>query len=145
MWADGRVTGNSVAADREPKEPTPTALRMRRHRERRNLGFSTYPIEIHQSTLDSLVEKGLLSREGRDDKDQIVEVVEGLLRNVREQEEEEEEQEQEVGHCEFDLSAKQIDQLVKFDLLDAKSRADPTRVRMAFAELVRWAFYYRRP
>jgi hypothetical protein len=49
------------------RDPSAAAERMRLHRERRRQGLRCLMIEIRESEVDILIEKGLLDREMRND------------------------------------------------------------------------------
>jgi hypothetical protein len=45
--------------------PTPAALRMRAHRERRRLGLHSVVIQIREREIDVLIQRGLLKADAR--------------------------------------------------------------------------------
>jgi hypothetical protein len=49
-------------SSKAPKEPLPAAERMRVHRTRRRNGLRCVRILLHETEIDSLIEKGLLNR-----------------------------------------------------------------------------------
>ena len=55
--------------------PTPAAERMRRHRERRREGMRCLLIELHETEIDALVQRGLLSAETRNDQNAIADAL----------------------------------------------------------------------
>jgi hypothetical protein len=55
--------------------PTPAAERMRRHRERRREGMRCLWIELHETEIDALVQRGLLSAETRNDQNAIADAL----------------------------------------------------------------------
>ena len=62
-----------------PPPISPAAERMRRYRERRHNGRRCVTLEILQSEIDALVQKGLLGRETRNDPIEIVGALYKLL------------------------------------------------------------------
>ena len=55
--------------------PTPAAERMRRHRERRREGMRCLSIELHETEIDALVQRGLLKQETRHDQNAIADAL----------------------------------------------------------------------
>ena len=55
--------------------PTPAAERMRRHRERRREGMRCLWIELHETEIDALVQRGLLKAETRHDHNAIADAL----------------------------------------------------------------------
>ena len=55
--------------------PTPAAERMRRHRERRREGMRCLWIELHETEIDALVQRGLLKEETRNDQNAIADAL----------------------------------------------------------------------
>ena len=52
----------------EPRScPSPAAERMRRHRERRREGLRCVTVELRETEIDALVQKGLLKTDARND------------------------------------------------------------------------------
>lgn len=52
--------------------PHPATERMRRHRERRRAGFRCLTIELHNTEIDALVRKGLLTAVTRHDRNAVL-------------------------------------------------------------------------
>ena len=50
-----------------PGSPSPAALRMRRHRERRKAGLQCMMIELRGTEIDALIRNGFLNEDGRGD------------------------------------------------------------------------------
>ena len=55
--------------------PTPAAERMRRHRERRRDGMRCLWIELRDTEIDALVQRGLLKQETRHDQNAIADAL----------------------------------------------------------------------
>lgn len=55
--------------------PTPAAERMRRHRERRRDGMRCLLIELHETEIHALVQRGLLSTEMRHDQNAVADAL----------------------------------------------------------------------
>ena len=55
--------------------PTPAAERMRRHRERRREGMRCLWVELHETEIDALVQRGLLRAETRNDQNAIADAL----------------------------------------------------------------------
>ena len=55
--------------------PTPAALRMRRHRERRREGMRCLWIELRETELDAFVRAGLLAPQSRRDENAIADAL----------------------------------------------------------------------
>ena len=55
--------------------PTPAAERMRRHRERRREGMRCLTVELHETEIDALVQRGLLRAETRNDQNAIADAL----------------------------------------------------------------------
>jgi hypothetical protein len=55
--------------------PTPAAERMRRHRERRREGMRCVWVELHETEIDALVQRGLLKQETRHDQNAIADAL----------------------------------------------------------------------
>jgi hypothetical protein len=51
--------------------PSPAGERMRRHRERRRDGFRCLTIEVHETEIEFLIQKGLLQSVARNDLDAV--------------------------------------------------------------------------
>jgi hypothetical protein len=51
---------------------SPAASRMRRHRQRRRDGFSCVVVELRETEIDALVDKGLLKPDTRHSKNAII-------------------------------------------------------------------------
>jgi len=106
---------------------------MRTYRERRDAGYQVLSVEIHQAVVDHLVDSGLLSGEEREYKQSISKALaEHLASAIRE--------DPALGRCEFDLSPRHIQILVRRGFLDPRARDNGDQVRKAFAELVHEAF-----
>ena len=56
---------------------TPTAARMRLHRERRRLGLRCLMIELRETEVDALIRGGLLEQETRDDRNAVLKALYG--------------------------------------------------------------------
>jgi hypothetical protein len=65
-----RVTMNALVRD-----PSAAAERMRLHRERRRQGLRCLMIELRETEIDVLIEKGLLGGEMRNDPDAVCDVL----------------------------------------------------------------------
>ena len=55
--------------------PTPAAERMRRYRERRREGMRCVWVELHETEIDALVQRGLLKEETRNDQNAIADAL----------------------------------------------------------------------
>ncbi len=55
--------------------PTPAAERMRRHRERRREGMRCLLVELHETEINALVQRGLLKAETRNDQNAIADAL----------------------------------------------------------------------
>jgi hypothetical protein len=62
---------NSEAIGIRARSPSPTAERMRRHRERRRKGLRYFRVELRVTQIDMLVAKGYLDHKERDDADAL--------------------------------------------------------------------------
>jgi hypothetical protein len=58
---------NTEAVGVPARSPSPTAERMRRHRERRRKGLRYFRVELRVTQIDLLVAKGYLEHKERDD------------------------------------------------------------------------------
>ena len=58
---------------------SPTAARMRRHRQRRRDGLLCFVIELRETEIDSLIHKGLLKPETRHSKNAIINALHAFL------------------------------------------------------------------
>ena len=58
---------------------TPSAERMRRHRDRRRHGLRCLWVELHEDELDALVQRGLLEPKSRNDENAIADALYGHL------------------------------------------------------------------
>ena len=58
---------------------TPTAARMRLHRERRRLGLRCLMIELRETDVDALIRGGLLEQETRNDRNAVLKALYGHL------------------------------------------------------------------
>lgn len=58
---------NSEAIGITARSPSPTAERMRRHRERRRKGLRYFHVELRVTQIDMLIDKGYLEHKERDD------------------------------------------------------------------------------
>lgn len=58
---------NTEAVTEPNRSSTPTAERMRRHRERRRKGLHYFRVELRVTQIDMLVAKGYLEHKERDD------------------------------------------------------------------------------
>jgi hypothetical protein len=56
----------------ESRGLTPAAVRMRRHRDRRNKNLRCLMIELRETEIDELIRKGLLKLEMRNDRSAIL-------------------------------------------------------------------------
>jgi hypothetical protein len=70
--SEAKVTRNAVVTGN-------AAARMRQSRARRRDGFRCFMIELHQSEIDALVDRGLLHPDQRNDCDSIVDALYDLL------------------------------------------------------------------
>ena len=59
--------------------PSPAAVRMRRHRERRRDGLRCLIIELHATEVDARIQRGLLNNELRNDPGAIVDALYAFL------------------------------------------------------------------
>ena len=66
------MSNNSIA---EMRELTPAAERMRRHRERRRKQYRCLTIELHETEIDALIQKGLLRGEMRNNDGAIIDAL----------------------------------------------------------------------
>jgi hypothetical protein len=62
-----------------PKEPLPAAERMRAHRTRRRNGLRFVRILLHETEIDSLIEKGFLKQERRHDSDAVQDAIDVFI------------------------------------------------------------------
>ena len=62
--------------------PSPAAERMRRHRERRREGLRCLAIELRETEIDVLVQKGLLKADARNDLHAVREALYAHLDNT---------------------------------------------------------------
>ncbi len=62
---------NSEAIGITARSPSPTAERMRRHRERRRKGLRYFRVELRVTQINMLVAKGYLDHKERDDADAL--------------------------------------------------------------------------
>ncbi len=62
---------NTEAVGVPARSPSPTAERMRRHRERRRKGLRYFRVELRVTEIDLLVAKGYLEHKERDDGDAL--------------------------------------------------------------------------
>jgi hypothetical protein len=58
--AVSHVPASNVAMSTKAKEPVPAAERMRRYRKRRRNGLRCVRVILHETEIDSLIEKGFL-------------------------------------------------------------------------------------
>jgi hypothetical protein len=61
----------STAAPPQPQSPSPSAVRMARHRARRKRGLHGLTIFLHEREIDALIRRGWLAAESRADRDAI--------------------------------------------------------------------------
>jgi hypothetical protein len=59
--------------------PSPAGERMRRHRERRRDGFRCLTIELHETEIEFLIQKGLLQSVARNDLDAVRQALHSYL------------------------------------------------------------------
>jgi hypothetical protein len=52
--------------------PSLAAERMRRHRQRQSIGLRCFTVELHETEIEALIKKGLLSWETRNDRSAII-------------------------------------------------------------------------
>jgi hypothetical protein len=57
-----------MKSDDLERAPSPAALRMRRHRERRRDGLRCMTIELQEAEIDALIRKGFLNEEARNNR-----------------------------------------------------------------------------
>ena len=62
-------------ADQKQNGGSSAAVRMRRHRERRRDGLRCLSIELRETEIDGLIDKGLLKPETRNDAKSIIEAL----------------------------------------------------------------------
>jgi hypothetical protein len=65
-------TGLCAMTDATTPPNSPAAERMRRYRQRRRDGFSCVVVELRETEIDALVDKGLLKPETRHSKNAII-------------------------------------------------------------------------
>jgi hypothetical protein len=58
-----------------PSILSPAAERMRRYRQRRRHKFRCLTVELHESEIEAIIQKGLLARETRNDPPAIIEAL----------------------------------------------------------------------
>ena len=63
----------------ELARPSPAAERMRRHRERRRDGLRCLIIELRETEIDALIQRGLLNNETRGDPSAIIDALYAFL------------------------------------------------------------------
>ena len=61
------------------RPPSPGALRMARHRERRRRGLRCLTIDLRESEIDALIRRGRLAPEGRGDGEEILRALYAFL------------------------------------------------------------------
>jgi hypothetical protein len=66
-------------SSKAPKEPLPAAERMRVHRTRRRNGFCCVRVLLHETEIDSLIEKDFLKAERRHDHDAVQDAIGGFI------------------------------------------------------------------
>ena len=66
-------------SSKAPKEPLPAAERMRAHRKRRRNGLRCVRILLHETEIDSLIEKGILKQERRHDSDAVQDAIDVFI------------------------------------------------------------------
>jgi hypothetical protein len=69
------VSTEPVLPSAEPVSRSPAAERMRRHRERQRNGLRCLVIELRATEIETLIRKGLLKWETRNDRDAIIEAL----------------------------------------------------------------------
>jgi hypothetical protein len=69
------VNTEPVLPSAEPVARSPAAERMRRHRERQRNGLRCLMIELYETEVDALIQKGLLKPETRNDSFAIIEAL----------------------------------------------------------------------
>jgi hypothetical protein len=69
------VTTEPVLPSAEPVSCSPAAERMRRHRQRRRDGMRCFTIELRATEIETLIRKGLLKWETRNDRSAIIEAL----------------------------------------------------------------------
>jgi hypothetical protein len=68
-----------VTNDRDTPAPSPAALRMRRHRERRKDGLRCMTIELRETEVGALVQKGFLKEDARNNQGAVMNAFYGFL------------------------------------------------------------------
>jgi hypothetical protein len=71
-----------MSAGCQPEPRTPTAERMRRHRERRREGLRCLTIEIHEEEIDALISRGFLKAETRNDVNAVLQAFYAFLESA---------------------------------------------------------------
>ncbi len=61
------------------RSPTPAAEHMRQYRKRRHRGMLCVQVRLHVTEIDSLIRKGYLKPEQKDDRNEIQAAVEAFL------------------------------------------------------------------
>jgi hypothetical protein len=63
----------------KPKEPVTAAERMRRLRTRRRNGLRSVRILLHETEIDSLIDRGFLKEKRRHDRDAVQNAIDGFI------------------------------------------------------------------
>jgi hypothetical protein len=74
--------GCAVKIDDASLNVSPTAERMRRHRQRQHDGLRCLTIEVYDKEVDALIQKGLLKPETRNDPFSVIEALYKHLRQT---------------------------------------------------------------
>ena len=74
-----RMTHDGHTAPISPATISTAGERVRRHRERRQLGLRCVSLQIWDRELDELIRRGLLKPDGRDDVDEIKHAIYAVL------------------------------------------------------------------
>jgi hypothetical protein len=61
-----------MTTETAPPAPSPAAERMRRHRERQRDGLRCLTIELRETEIDALIQKGLLTEDNRQNPEAII-------------------------------------------------------------------------
>jgi hypothetical protein len=76
---NNQQTGLCAMTDAPEPSISPAASRMRRHRQRRRDGFLCVVVELRETEVDALVDKGLLKPDTRHSKNAIINALHAFL------------------------------------------------------------------
>ena len=109
---------------------------MRRHHERRRKGLRSVSVDLHDSEVEFLVRKGLLSSDLREDRGRLSAAVRAFLDDefLRAR------SRGQLGHITVELRQPEIDYLIQRGRLAPESRRDPDAVLQVFSRIVHEAF-----